>query len=63
MIKYDIDYADVVTSHICNMHCKYCVDKFIHSSTNIVKLEDLEKFLKMLRNYTDKKLEILLLGG
>lgn len=62
-VKYEIDHADIVTSHICNKNCKFCIDKFIRTSNDIISLTSISKFLKLLRNYTDKKLEILLLGG
>ena len=58
MVKFDIDHADIVTSHICNLHCKYCVDKFINTSNEIIKLCDIEKFLQMLRNYTHKNMTL-----
>ena len=63
MNKYNIDHVDIVTSHMCNNHCKFCVDKFIHTSNEIIKLSDIEKFLKKIRSLTDEKLEVLLLGG
>ena len=61
--KIELDHVDIVTCHICNKNCEFCVDKFIRTSKEIIKLEDIEKFLKMIRNHTDKELEVLLLGG
>ena len=61
--KVVLDHADIVTSHICNKNCQYCVDKFIHTSSKLISLETIEKFLKLLRCHTEEKLEILLLGG
>lgn len=61
--EIEIDHVDIVTSHICNRHCKYCVDKFINKSKDIIRLDDIDKFLKMIREKTDKNLEVLLLGG
>lgn len=58
-----IDHADIVTSHKCNNKCKFCIDSFIHSSDVEVSLENVEKFLKMLRTITDRKVSVLLLGG
>ena len=58
-----LDHVDIVTSHMCNMNCKYCVDKFIHTSDKIIDLKDIDKFLKMIRSKTKKDLEVLLLGG
>ena len=60
---YEIDHADVVTCHICNKKCPYCVDKFLNSYKDHVKPEDVEKFMKLLRRITNKPLEVLLLGG
>jgi organic radical activating enzyme len=58
-----LDHADLVTSHKCNNNCKYCIDKFIHQDDREISLETIEKFLKLLRKNTDKRLEVLLLGG
>lgn len=58
-----LDHVDIVTSHICNKRCKHCIDKFIRTSTQVISLETIEKFLDMIRRYTDKTLEVLLLGG
>lgn len=59
----DIDHIDIVTTHKCNNNCKHCIDIFIHSSNAEVTLNGVEKFLKLIRNNTDKPLEALLLGG
>jgi len=59
----NIDHIDIVTSHKCNFHCPFCVDKFCHTSEDEVKLEDIDRFLKIVRKHTDKNLEVLLLGG
>ncbi len=59
----DIDHVDIVTTHLCNKHCKFCIDKFIGTSNEFISLDNIEKFLKLIREYTDKKLEVLLLGG
>ena len=61
--KIPIDHADIVTSHKCNNNCPFCIDSFIHSSDKEVSLEDVDKFLRMLRTVTDKNVSILLLGG
>ena len=58
-----LDHADVVTSHKCNNNCRYCIDKFLHTSEEEVSLESLEKFLYLLRQHSDEGLEVLLLGG
>ena len=61
--KIELDHVDIVTSHICNKHCKYCIDKFLGTSKEMISLETIQRFLSVIRNYTDKPLEVLLLGG
>lgn len=58
-----IDHADVVVTHECMNHCPFCIDKFVHTSNEVVKREDLIRFLKKLRSVTSRKLEVLFLGG
>ena len=59
----EIDHVDIVTSHACNNNCKWCIDKFIHTSGKTISPETVDKFLKLIRKNTDKDLEVLLLGG
>lgn len=61
--KFELDHLDIVTCHLCNKNCEHCIDKFLHSTSKLITLEDIEKFLDMVRAYTDKYLEVLLLGG
>ena len=61
--KYELDHVDIVTTHMCNNNCPFCIDKFINTNKEIISLETIEKFLKKLKKYTDKKLTVLLLGG
>lgn len=61
--KVEIDHIDIVTTHLCNKNCEFCIDKFVGTSTDFISLENINKFLKLIREYTDKKLEVLLLGG
>lgn len=58
-----LDHADVVVTHECMNHCPFCIDKFVHTSNEVVKKEDLIRFLKKLRSVTSRKLEVLFLGG
>ena len=51
-----LDHADIVTCHICNQRCPFCVDKFLGCYNDHVKIEDVEKFMKVLRKNTDKNL-------
>lgn len=62
-MKIKLDHLDIVTSHMCNNNCKHCIDKFIHTSEDKVTVEGVEKFLQMIRRYTNDNLEVLLLGG
>lgn len=59
----ELDHIDIVTSHICNNNCPHCIDKFIHTSHAMISDETVRKFITMIRRYTDKQLEVLLLGG
>ena len=63
MNKYNIDHIDIVTSHICNKRCEFCIDKFLGSSNKIVELNVIENFLNIIRKNCDEELEVLLLGG
>lgn len=58
-----LDHVDIVTSHICNNNCEHCIDKFIHTSNRMISMDTVDKFLSMIRMYTDAPLEVLLLGG
>jgi len=58
-----LDHADIVTSHKCNNNCPHCIDKFLHTSNKEVSYSNVAKFLRLLRQHTDKPLEVLLLGG
>ena len=58
-----IDHADIVVTHACNNNCKFCIDKFVNTEDRLVKLTDVEKFMKLLRKNTDKCFSVLLLGG
>ena len=62
-VRFELDHVDIVTSHICNKRCEHCIDKFLGTSRDLIETNDVKKFLKLIRNYTDKKLEVLLLGG
>ena len=62
-MEVSIDHADIVVTHKCTFNCKYCIDEFRNSYNTIVSLEDISKFLNVLKLNTNKKLTILLLGG
>ena len=63
-MSYVIDHADIVVTHQCNMHCPFCVDKYVRTDASVVSIESIKKFLTLLKNYGVKdNLEVLLLGG
>jgi len=65
-----IDHADIVVNHVCNMACKFCVDKY-RGNEGEVSFDSICKFLNLLKKHehfqpkyhTNPRLEILLLGG
>lgn len=60
----EIDHADIVVTHLCNRRCPHCIDKFVTRKDNtVVSFADVRKFMEKLKAVTDKKLEVLLLGG
>lgn len=66
--KQIIHHADILVTHSCNMHCKYCVDQFKSTYSDLVSLNMVENYLKLIKTKTvamDKKnvTEILLIGG
>lgn len=58
-----IDHIDIVTTHRCNQSCNYCIDPFRNTSKKIINIEKVAEFLASIREKTDKKLTVLLLGG
>lgn len=58
-----IDHVDIVVSHQCNMKCSFCIDKLRGVNDEMVKLEDIEQFLILIRKHTNRDLSVLLLGG
>lgn len=58
-----LDHIDIVVTHQCNMKCKFCIDKYRGMDSSIVKLDDVDSFLNLIRENTDENLEVLLLGG
>lgn len=66
--KRAIHHADILVTHLCNMQCKLCVDRFKDTYSGMVSLDKVEAYLKLLKTKTvamDPKngIEILLLGG
>lgn len=68
----NIDHADIVVNHQCNMNCKFCVDKFRGSTTDVVKMDKVAQFIQLLKKHThvspkyqndNGPLEVLMLGG
>ena len=63
MGNIDIGHIEVVVTHKCNYKCNFCVDNLVNKDDTIVKLEDIGNLLRKIKIRTDKKLEVLLLGG
>lgn len=59
----ELDHVDIVTSHKCNMKCPFCVDKFRNAYDDEVKLDDVARFMAIIKKNTVEHLEVLLLGG
>lgn len=59
----ELDHVDIVTTHKCNMKCPFCVDKFRGAYSREVRIIDVIRFINLIREHTDKNLEVLLLGG
>lgn len=34
--KIELDHADIVTTHLCNKMCPFCIDKFIGTSSETI---------------------------
>jgi organic radical activating enzyme len=64
--RYQGWYGDIVLTHQCNRHCKFCCDKFINTSNDITKIEDIKQFLEWFKNgdaQLHKIEDIMCLGG
>ena len=59
---YNLDHVDIVVSHQCNMKCPYCIDKF-RGIDGEIEINSVKQFLEKIRETTNEKLEVLLLGG
>lgn len=61
---YDIDHVDIVTCHLCNRHCKHCIDSFLDSHSGTIESGLVETFLRMVNEYDPSPgKSMLLLGG
>lgn len=58
-----IDHADIVVTHKCNLNCPFCIDPLRNTDDSLVKFEDVQNFLSILRKHTQDKITVLLLGG
>ena len=58
-----INHIDIVTTHQCNQSCNYCIDPFRNTSKKIIDTEKVAEFLASIREKTEEKLTVLLLGG
>ena len=48
-MEVSIDHADIVVTHKCTFNCKYYIDAFRNSYNAILSLEDISKFLNVLK--------------
>lgn len=62
-IEIQLDHADIVVTHKCNMHCPHCIDPLVNKSDDVVSANDVIQFMELLRDHTDESLEVLFLGG
>lgn len=58
-----INHIDIVATHQCNQSCNYCIDPFRNTSKKIIDIEKVAEFLASIREKTEEKLTVLLLGG
>ena len=63
MNKFNLDHVDIVTSHVCNKNCEFCIDKFKGTDNKFIELSTVDNFLSLIRENCDEPLEVLLLGG
>lgn len=58
--------ADIVVSHRCNRHCEFCCDKNVNKYNDVVKIEDVKRYLDWFRDgdaQLKKVNDIMILGG
>lgn len=49
--KILLDHVDIVTTHMCNNNCRYCIDKFVNTSDLVIENGTVDKFLAKIRKY------------
>lgn len=49
--KILLDHVDIVTTHMCNNNCRYCIDKFVKASDLVIENGTVDKFLAKIRKY------------
>lgn len=60
-------HADLLVTHACGVGCKFCIDAFVDTSSNVTNLSDIEDYLRFLaevekKNHPDMS-SVLILGG
>ena len=60
-------HADLIITHSCGVGCKFCIDNFVDTSSNVTSLSDIEDYLRFLaevekKNHPDMS-SVLILGG
>lgn len=59
-----LDHADIVVTHKCNMHCPHCIDPLVNTSDDIVSVPAVDRFMRALRDHMPHQdMDILFLGG
>lgn len=60
-------HADLLVTHKCGVGCKFCIDGFVDTSTNVTSLLDVEEYLRYLAEVERKShpnmTSVLILGG
>lgn len=60
-------HADLLVTHACGVGCRFCIDAFVDTSSNVTNLSDIEDYLRFLaevekKNHPDMS-SVLILGG
>jgi len=63
--RYSMNMADIIVTHKCNRHCKFCCDKYVNCSDDVVTMGMIKEYLKILRevNKLDAIHNVMFLGG
>lgn len=60
-------HADLIVTHECGVGCKFCIDRFVNTSTFVTSLNDIEAYLRFLAEEEKSRhpdmSSVLILGG